>query len=296
MEFFIFLFVIILISLIIACAQWNGNASANQVNNDYVHIDNIRTEGDDVAKVFSFFKKVFFEKNIELYDIVRDIDLRREYNQIKSLINTFADNSTAKMYADGMNLTLTIGSIGTDFGKLILNPKETPYFSTKLCAVDTIQRIGKNVSYSGLRGNINGIRSGVGTIYTSDIEQMTRFDAGLLVITNQRIIFKGTKKNKTIPIGNILTIDNFDNNGVIITTSDRETPIVFRFVADKCFYRNLTEMVSFFYNDLNYFYRGLEKAFYDRNATKEQKDARKTADDTMLEFAHYTMVQEGLEK
>lgn len=288
---------ILVIAVIIAIAS-SSNGNKNHVNCDgstYININDVKMDNPKAQQVFDYYKSMIIGKKINFDEVLHDVNLRREYHKIKQIQNTLQDDDDLT-YIEALeneftNLTSSITPNG-----IILNPQEECYFSAQICAVDTIQRVAKNITYSGIKTTNGSIRFGSGTIYSNNVEGLRRFDAGTIIVTNQRIIFKGTKKNKTIAIGSIISIDNFDDNGVIISMSNRENPIVIRFAADKCFYYNKTNDIRFFYNDLNWFYKALEKSFYKRFIPKDVQDIRKEVDKLNFDIARKTMIKEGFEK
>jgi hypothetical protein len=96
--------------------------------------------------------------------------------------------------------------------------------------------------------------------------------------------------------GNIIGIENFEDDGVILFLSNRTTPIVIKFLANNQFFYNKTHNVAFFHNDLNYFYWAIENVLYERLVPKDVKDMRKDADEINFNLAKMTMIKEGLEK
>ena len=143
---------------------------------------------------------------------------------------------------------------------VILNPRETCYYYTKSAAVDTIKKVRTDIFYSGFRTTQGGFRLGNMSVSANSVEGIKRFDAGLLVVTNQRLIFKGVNNHtKTISIGSIIGIEKFEDNGVIIFLSNRETPVIIRFIADKMFFYNKERDAMTFNNDLKWFERAISE-------------------------------------
>ncbi len=290
------LLTIIIVAIIMA--MYSSNNNGNHIKCDgkkYFDINTLKMDSPKAQQVFDFYKSMLLDKKLNLHEVLRDVNLRRELNKIKAIQKSLP-NDNDMVFIDALDSEFCDFTASRAPDGIILNPQEECYFNTQACAVDTIQKIARNVTYGGIRTSNNGVRFGSGTIYSKDVEGLRRFDAGTLLVTNQRIIFKGTKKTKTISIGSILSVDKFDDNGVIISMSNRENPIVIRFIADKCFNYVKEHDIAFFYNNLNWFYKALETSFYKRFVPKEIQDMRKDADELNFSVARKTMIEEGLEK
>lgn len=288
--------VILIIVFTIAYFLLHSNGDINHVSGaKWVHINNVSMSTPQAQEVFNYFKSMLLDKKMMAEEVLRDVNLRRHYNNVRINKESLSDDENMT-YIDAVeNAFFNFGgTIAPDW--FILNPNEECYFSSEMCAVDTIKKIARNITYNGIKVYNGAIRLGSGTIYSNDVEGLKRFDAGTIIVTNQRIVFKGTMKNKTIPIGNIISIDNFDDNGVIISMSNRENPVVIRFIADKCFLYNKNADIRFFYNDLNWFYKAIEKSFYKRLVPKEVQEVRAEMDSVNFKIARKTMIDEGLER
>ena len=250
----LFLSFIILIALF--CSNNNDNNHVKQDGVKWIHINNVKITNPLAQKAFNWYKNKI---NIKLEGLNLNADERNELLEMNNITDSLPDDDE-KTFVDALSLKYLSGRNDLKPDWLIMNPKEECLFHTKLSALDTVQRIVKNISYIGLRNVKNGLRTGCGSLCTKDVEGLRRFDAGDIVVTSQRIIFKGTNKSKTIKISNILSIDDFDDNGVIITMDNRVNPIVIRFLADKCFHYAENVNMRFFYNDLNEFYCAISKA------------------------------------
>lgn len=259
MNTFVIIFIIVIIILIFLPGNTNNpKGDKNHVIQDgvkWVHIDDVKITNPLARKVFDWYKDAILNKNIIVKDEKFD-QIRQEFGEIIKINESLPDNDE-QTFIDALSSEFLIGSLDCKPDWLIMKPKEECLFLSQLSALDTVKSIYKNISYVGMRDTKNGMRIGCGSLYTNNVEGLTRFDAGDIVVTNQRIIFKGEKKSKTINISNIISIDNFEDNGVIMTMSNSENPIVIRFLADKCFHYNEKEGMRFFYNDLNGFYRAM---------------------------------------
>jgi len=275
------------------CFGGNDNNHVNCDGIKFYKLQDVKMQSPIAQKIFDFYKSMLLDKKLILAEVFCDIDLRREWNKIRNDENLVSGQDANIIDALDTSFCHYLQEIAPS--NIILNPEEKCYFNSQLCVVNTVQKIGRNVTYGGIRFNENGVRSGNCTIYSNDVSGFKVFDFGTVVVTNQRIIFKGENKNKVIPIGTILSVDNYEDNGVIISMSNRENPIIIRFRADKCFYHRPQSEYYCFYNDLNWFNKAIDKALYKRLMPKEVQDIRKEADELNFLVAKKTMVAEGLE-
>ena len=178
---------------------------------------------------------------------------------------------------------------------IILNPQEKIVFQSINCVALTLQRISSNISYGGFRCH-NGIyKFGNLTYYKKDFDDLKTFDRGHLTLTNQKLIFKGNNnKIKTINIGDIISIDNYEDTGVIIFMKNREKPIVFNFYLSNVFIKD--EYGNCFLREVDTFYKAINDVFYKRSVPKEVQKLREETDEVNTLMAHKTMVSEGLEE
>ena len=297
MEILITVFTIIIVFVfIIICVACSKHAESNG-NLIYTKIDDVKINDSQIKKVFDYYKTMLIDKKLDMEDVLKDVELRREHNLIRRLEEQIEEDMESNKDAKyTLALSLEFGNYGRSTDGIIFNPEEEVFFKSDIVSVDTIKTIGKNFMYGGIKVSNNGLRIGGGQFYSDNIEELKRFDAGELILTNQRIIFMGSKKSKTIPIGNILSVDNYENNGVIITLSNRENPIIIRFLSDKMFVYNKLYDMMFFSNDLNWFYKALEKVFYKRLVPKDVQELRKEMDEVNFLIARKTMLAEGLEQ
>lgn len=273
----------------------NNHKTKHTAKGDWTHISNIKMASSAAQQVFDYYKKALLEDKIRLSDALKDVDLRREYHKIKNIKDSLQDDKDM-VYIEALDLSFSTNSDVVPDG-YILNPQEKCFFSTKSAEIKTIQKLCTNYSYSGFRYSDKGFRYGNITMYPEQVEGLKHFDDGELVLTNQRILFRGSDmKTKTIPIGTIVGIENFDENGVIIFLSNRDKPIVIKFTADKYFFYNKFHDIAFFYNDLNDFYYNLDKVLYERLIPKDIQENRKLLDEVNFQIARKTMIAEGFEK
>lgn len=256
----------------------------------WVNINDVKMDSPEAQKVFNYYKDICLNKKIKLDEILRDVDLRREYQKIQKIQDSLPDDNDMS-YILGFDL---FG--GADSSGFILNPQEEALFRTKSAEIKTVQRIAINMNYADFRVGDSGFRMGNRTIYPRNVEGLKHFADGDILVTNQRIIFKGDMKTKTISLGSIIGVENFESDGVIIFMSDRVNPIVIKFLADRQFFYNEKAELASFHNDLNDFYYALEKAMYQRLVPKEIQEMRKETDEINFKLARAAMIAEGLEK
>jgi hypothetical protein len=288
---------IVVIAIVIAISSSSdknkgANSSVQRTKKGFfIGINNVTMNSPEAQKAFDWYKKVLVDENKRSYEVLRDVNLRREWHQIDKIVNSLPEESKDLGYLLGFNL---FG--GADDRGFILNPNEEALFRTNSVELQTIQKLCTNVSYSGFRYTSGNFRMGNMTLYPHNVEGLKHFADGEIMITNQRIIFRGDMKSKTIPINSIIGIENFGHDGVIIFLNNRVNPIVIRFLADKQFFYNEVHDISVFNNDLNDFWYHINKIFYRRLVPQDVQDARKDLDEINFNLARKTMIMEGLEE
>ncbi len=238
---------------------------------EWVSANKVDIKDETNKVIFDFYKKLFFEKAKNIQEALNDSELLKEYgNIIKSEYDKIVNGGVDKImesatkeekYLSAMRLeslkTFPSANVPKD---IILNPRETCYFYSKIAAIDTVKKVRTNISYCGFKTSQGGFRLGNMSVSANSVEGIKRFDAGLLVVTDQRLIFKGTNNHtKTITIGSIIGIEKFEDNGVIIFLSNRETPVIIRFIADKMFFYNKEYDSMVLHNDLKWFERAMHE-------------------------------------
>lgn len=296
--------VLIITAIIIVIAM--SSSSSNKKGADsgiqkttrgyFIGINNIKMENPLAQKVFDWYKKVMITDKKTFYEVLRNIDLRREWHKIQEIEKSLPDNDDMT-YIDAMSMEFGNSGSKTTYNPdgFILNPREECYFHAKSIELKTMQRICVNVSSAGFKFNNGGFRTGNMTYYPKNVEGLKHYDDGEILVTNQRILFKGNSHTMTIALGNIIGIENFENDGVIMFLSNRTTPIVIKFLANNQFFYNKEHNVAFFHNDLNYFYWAMENVFYKRLVPQDVQDMRKDADEVNFNLARMAMIREGLE-
>jgi len=243
---------------------------------EWTNINDVVIKDVAIKEIFNFYKTLLLDKVKTLEEALNDSEMMAQYgNIIKSEYNNALNNGingiiNSDTEDDKYLSAMRLDSIKTFPSanlpqEVIFNPREVCYYYTKLAAIDTIKNVRTDISYIGFRATQGGFRLGNMSVSSDSVEGIKRFDAGLLVITNQRLIFKGVNNHtKTIGIGTIIGVEKFEDNGVIIFLNNRETPIIIRFIADKTFYNNEEMNAMSFNNDLNWFERALSEILKNR--------------------------------
>ena len=268
-------------------------SESSSANGNTIHINNVVMDSPEAQGIFDYFKTVV-NSRLFLDDILKDVNLRREYNKNLKLKNALSKNDDFT-YIDALNNSLEYKPTSIIIQDIILNPQEKIVFQSINCVALTLQRISSNISYGGFRYN-NGIyRFGNVTYYKKDFEDLKTFGKGHLTLTNQKLIFKGNNNRiKTISIGDIISIDNYEDTGVTIFMKNREKPIVFNFYLSNVFIKD--KYGKCFFREVDTFYKAINDVFYKRNVPKDVQELRKETDEVNSKLAHMKMVSEGLEE
>ena len=126
------------------------------------------------------------------------------------------------LYTELMNRIVFVGGNAG----LQLHPKEECYYSEINCAVYTVQKLNKQISYGGIRTNLNGYRAGTFSVNAYDVEGYKLYLQGKVFVTNQRIVIVGNNKNKVIPLGKIISYAPYEKNGIIINAENSNAIIL----------------------------------------------------------------------
>lgn len=163
------------------------------------------------------------EKGQEIFNGLKDVyesgDDKAVLNY-KDLIDTVTEPTDSDyvqaLYTELMNRIVFVGGSKG----LQLHPKEECFYSEKNCAIYTIQKLNKQITYGGLRANLNGYRAGTFSINAYDVEGYKLYLQGKVFVTNQRIAIVGDEKNKVIPLGKIISYAPYEKNGIIINVQN----------------------------------------------------------------------------
>ncbi|CAM2990109.1 hypothetical protein [Legionella worsleiensis] len=112
---------------------------------------------------------------------------------------------------------------------IILKPNEILHYRAS-SQLNKIKKVTKRINYGGLTGSIKimkGVRYRIGSIgvQTKTQEILDTEDVGILYITNQRIGFKGHKKQFNILFNKILSFELFAE-GIFLFKQGKETPYI----------------------------------------------------------------------
>lgn len=173
--------------------------------------------------------KMKSEKGREVFNKLKDIYKSGEDKTVmnyKNIIDTVTDPTDfdyiEALYTELLSRFVPVG--GTK--GLQLHTNEKSFFSEINCAVYTIQKLNKQISYGGLRSNINGYRTGTFSVNAYDVEGYKLSFQGKLFVTNQRIAIVGDNKNKVIPLGKIISYAPYEKNGIIINVENSNAIIL----------------------------------------------------------------------
>lgn len=112
---------------------------------------------------------------------------------------------------------------------IIFKPNEILHYGAS-SQLNKIKKVTKRINYGGLTGSIKimkGVRYRIGSIgvQTKTQEILDTEDVGILYITNQRIGFKGNKKQFNILFNKIISFELF-SEGIFIFKQGKETPYI----------------------------------------------------------------------
>lgn len=171
-------------------------------------IENVQMRSEQGAVIFNGLKTIYEsgeDKAVMDYkDQVNSIDEPTDLDYIQALYTALLNR-----------IVFVGGSKG-----LQLHPKEECLFSEINCAVYTIQKLNKQITYGGFRTNLNGYRAGTFSVNANDIEGFRIYLQGKVFVTNQRIVIIGSNKNKVIPLGKIISYAPYEKNGIIINVEN----------------------------------------------------------------------------
>ena len=219
--------------------------------------------------------------NNELYDVLKSIfesgDTYEEYAQKNNIENSVVvfdkfqeqidsiTNEHDRDILDAMNDELRCRGMFITNGKgLIMHPREKCYYRGVNAVVHTITKLMKNISYSGFKYNKNLFRSGNMLITSNDIVGWKEYTRGTMYVTNQRVVIIGIdNKVKSIPLGQIISYANYENNGILFQIANGN-PIIFNLPMDGVFHFN-TQFGTLFEDDICPCLLALDKAFEERN-------------------------------
>lgn len=265
----------------------------SNVIRENVHIDNVLMNSPEAQTVFDYYKKAIKSK-LFLDDILKDVSLRREYNNIKKIEKALPKNDDFT-YIEALSDSLTYRP-SIVYYSVILNPQEKVLFTCLQCEMMTIQKVLSNVTYGGFRLNNGGYRFGNVSYSKKDFEEFKKLDKGQILLTNQRIIFKGENRAKTIPIGDIISIENYEDKGVIVFMKNREKPIVFNLYMNNVFFYDNDDGTRYFFRIVDEFFRTINDIFYKKTVPQDVQEARREADELNSIIAKKAMIAEGLEE
>ncbi len=177
-------------------------------------IENVQMKSEKGLEIFDGLKKV--------YESGEDRTVLNFKDQIDTVKEPTDFDYVEALYTELMNRIVFVGG---NKG-LQMHPKEECYYSEINCAVYTIQKLNKQITYGGIRANLNGYRTGTFSVNSYDVEGYKLYLQGKVFVTNQRIAIVGNNKNKVIPLGKIVSYAPYEKNGIIINIENSNAIIL----------------------------------------------------------------------
>ncbi len=151
------------------------------------------------------------------------------YAFAKSLGGVIDGNLQSKLNRYKQYWHIEHGDLPTLIPDINLQKSENLYFTTRIDWLE-YRKVSKGVNYAGPTARIKiakGLYFRAGSLRTQPIsaDELKVIDSGQLYLTDKRLIFVGTKGNKTIKINKILTINPY-NNGVDIQKDTGKSPFL----------------------------------------------------------------------
>ena len=177
-------------------------------------IESVQMSTEQGVTVFNGLKNI--------YESGEDKAVMNYKDQVGAVNNPIDSDYIQALFTALLNRIVFVGGAKG----LQLHPKEECLFSEINCAVYTIQKLNKQISYGGFRTNINGYRTGTFSVSANDIEGFRIYLQGKVFVTNQRIVIIGNNKNKVIPLGKILSYAPYEKNGILINVENGSSVIL----------------------------------------------------------------------
>ena len=220
----------------------------------YIDLSELSFNWDSYMKVFNRLKQIYYNG---------DVLTTEQYKVYEDEINALERDDFAQSLLHSLTYALSNRDVQTGLptSKILLKPRESVYFQSSNTVVDKVKSILRNISFCGFRYNKGAFRSGNMYVQNNEVNGIKRFDAGMLFVTNQRIVFTGVNKNNfSIPLGNILSYASYENDGVIFTIANGK-PIIVSFPYDEKFHNTKTEFGIIFNDDKTQLLYSLDKVF-----------------------------------
>lgn len=264
--FFIIGFLLLMI-LIAAVSNSSTPATACvQERSDLKKIDSIIMENESNSNLFKTLKTIFksgntYEEYAQENGYEDSIALNKKFqNQIDVIVN-----KNDKDILSSLNDALFDRGLFITSGKgLIMHPQENCFFRCTNTIVYTITKLMKNISYTGFRYNKELFRTGNLYVTSKDITGWKEYSRGTMYITNQRIVIIGLdNKTKSIPLSQIISYSNYENNGILFQIAN-SNPFIFTLPCDGMFHFN-TVIGTTFEDDIYPCLLALDKVFEENN-------------------------------
>ena len=211
------IFILVFAGIILLVGLMNGSSKSPgmpHVLTGFEPIDNVKMKSENGQNIFNGLK--------EVYNSGEDKAVMNYKDLIDTVTEPTDSDYVQALYTELMNRVVFVGG---NKG-LQLHPKEECYYSEINCAVYTIQKLNKQITYGGFRANLNGYRTGTYSISAHDVEGYKLYLQGKVFVTNQRIAIVGDNKNKVVPLGKIISYAPYEKNGIIINIENSNAIIL----------------------------------------------------------------------
>lgn len=208
----------------------------------FIGIDEIQFDETDAEALFSKLKGYYKDGTI-----VNSKDMGVLEATISDMkINDFDKDLLISLVYALNDRDITMG-LPTE--KILLRKNELVYYREPNSVVYNIDTVARNISYCGFKTNQSAFRTGNMIVKSNEVKGNKRLGAGNLFVTNQRIVFVGNDNSSlNIPLSSIISYAFYEDNGVILTLSNRK-PIIVTFPFEGDFHNTHTESVGVLFDD-----------------------------------------------
>ena len=258
--------IILLAIFMAACSNSTQPTASINERDDLKKIDSITMEDESNNDLFDTLKSIFKSgETYEEYAIQNGFTNQAEFDdEVQSKIDVIKNEHDKDILESLHSILGTRGMFLTNGKGLIMHPREECYFRCTNTLVHTITKLMKNITYTGFKYNKGLFRSGSMLVTSKDIMGWKEYSRGTMYVTNQRVVLIGIdNKVKSIPLGQIVSYSNYENNGVLFQIAN-SNPLIFNLPCDGMFHFN-TAAGTLFSDDLYPCLLALDKVFEKRN-------------------------------
>ena len=212
----------------------DGQLDKNEIENLEKIKENLLISNDVADSILEKESRVILQKFIDeaTSDERLSVKEERRMEEIAKNLNIdikHSDKTQAQLDKFKLYWQIENGNLPTIVPSINIQKSENLHFQTQLKWLEQ-RTITKRVDYGGPTARIKlakGIYYRVGSIQAKRITEdvWKTIDSGTLYLTNKRIIFMGSKGNKTIPINKILTFKPF-KDGVDLQKETGKSPFL----------------------------------------------------------------------